>query len=691
MSPAVLTLISWAPFLILILIFGIVFSLKGYKRGAARAGISIGVTVLSTLLSILMARLVAAGVASGFSPILANALENAGVKVGANEISALATGLASAFASLLFFIPIFIIFVSVMKPVASFIAKKYIKDAKHVGNKIGGLSISIVDAFLLSMLLTLPLYGTLSLVDNVFEVVPSKENEATEMVSAITDPFVVDLAGLPPFSTAYDTLMSCEIDGTTVSVSGTIRDVTDIVRDAKKVGNLKADSFNEKPIISLLNRVEKMLTNNKLISDFACDFIGEKLPAVNLPGLGKIELKELYPALGDGDQLRSDLPEFFNLGRAVVNSGMLEALVNKSTDVTKIDAAMISDAFGSAFNHSSSLATFKSNLLKTVSDTFAKKIIESGKDENGAVQALCDAIAAIPNEPLSKEEAAKEGEAFYLIMMGVMSSSDEKNVGAGVGMMLEGLARHPMIGPDTVIDAAGAIMENADIEVSDSLLAKFKENLLSSLEKPVGEATFGKYCDTAFTTMDAFSGLMKDKDDASEDDKNSSNESLKELILADKGSLGAVKDTVSSDLMVDMGIDSNHSDTFKEIADATFDAIIGSNCTEEEAEKEAEALGSVLETITEVTQNPEESTSIIKEYTIEIVNECLDSKIVTEMIIDLTENGRTDPFGLFKGMPESDMTEIEDTIDEYIADAESDEKIAALEAYKLFVGIKANG
>ena len=689
MSPAVLTLISWAPFLIFILIFGIVFSLKGYKRGAARAGISIGVTVLSTLLSILVARLVAAGVASGFSPMLANALESAGVKVGANELSALATGLASALASLLFFIPIFIILVSVMKPVASFITKKYIKDAKHVGNKIGGLSISIVDAFLLSMLLTLPLYGTLSLVDDVFEVVPSKQNEATEMVSAVTDPFVVDLAGLPPFSTAYDTLMSCEIGGTTVSVSGTIRDVTDIVREAKIVSKLKADSFNKKPVISLLNSAEKILTKNKLISDFACDFIGKKLPAVKLPGLGKIELKEMYPALGDGSQLRSDLPEFFNLGRAVVNSGMLEALVNKSTDVSKVDAAMISNAFGSTLNHSSSLATFKSNLLKTVSDSFAKKIIEDGKDENGAVQALCDAIAAIPTEPLSKKEAAKEGEAFYLIMTGVISSSDEKNVGAGVGMMLEGLARHPMIGPDTVIDAAGAIMKNANFDVSDSLLVKLKENLLSSLEKPIGDATFGKYCGAAFNTIDAFSGIMKDE--ASEDDKKSSNESLKNLILSDKGSLGAVKDTVSSDLMEDMGIGSNHSDAFKEIADATFDAIIGSNCTEEEAEKEAEALGSVLETITNVTQNPEESTSIIKEYTVEIVNECLDSKIVTEMIIDLTKNGRTDPFGLFKGMPESDMAEIEDTIDRYIESAESAEKIAALEAYKLFVGIKSNG
>ena len=47
MSPTVVSLIVWAPFLFFALLFGIIFCLFGYKRGAARSGISIGSTIIA--------------------------------------------------------------------------------------------------------------------------------------------------------------------------------------------------------------------------------------------------------------------------------------------------------------------------------------------------------------------------------------------------------------------------------------------------------------------------------------------------------------------------------------------------------------------------------------------------------------------------------------------------------------------
>ena len=695
MSPALISLIAWSPFLILALIFGITFSIKGYKRGAARAGISIGVTVIICMISILVAKLIANGLSGTFSPMISDMLSDIGVKAGERELAKLAASVASALAAVVLYIPVSIILFSVIKPVVSFIVKRYIKEPKHVANKIGGLSISIIDALLLAMLVTLPIYGTLALADNVLGTFAKMDVDTMETVSAVTDSFIVDVADVPPFSTAYDSLMSCKIGKTTVSISGTIREVSTVMNRAVKVSGMKKGNFSKKDVLALLNSAEKLLVKNEFVTDFVCEYMGGKLPSVKMPGVGKIKLNEYYPALSDSKQLRSDLPAFFDLTEAMIKSGMIEALANKDADMSKVNAKMVSKAFGNTLNHSTSLATFKSNLLNTVVDSFSKEIIDAGKDEDGSVKALCDAIASIPTEPMDKESAQKEGEAIYLIMSGITSSSNKKTAATGLGMMLEGLARHPMIGADKVMNAAGTIMENSGLELSDSLLAKMKENLLISLEKPVGEGSFGNYCNTAFITMEAFGSIASPDTEgdssSSEDGKESANESLKELITADKESLSAVKDTVSSDLMADIGIDEAYADTFKGVVDATFDAIIDTNCTEEEAEKEAEALGSVLEVVTNVTQNPDDVTDIVKQYTIEIVEECLDSRIVTEMIIDLTEGGRTDPFGLFVGMPENDKASVEETIDEYIAKAETAEKIAALEAYKLFVGIENNG
>ncbi len=690
MSPLVITLIAWSPFLILALIFGLAFSFKGYKRGSALAGISIGVTIVTCILSILIAKLIANGLAGNFAPMLAKLLETSGLKGGADEIAKLATSIAAAFASLIIYIPVFIILASVLKPVSAFLFKKIIPQPKHVANKIGGISISVIDALLLAILVTLPLYGTLALADGYMDAFSYKnDDEVMEYVSAATDPFIVDVANVPPFSTVYDSLMTCKIGGTNVSVSGTVREASVVLRHAMSVGEMKKGNFNKKEVIALLNSAEKLLNKNAFVTDFICEYLDGKLPSVKVPGLGKIKLDEYYPALSDSKQLRSDLPAFFDLTEAMVKSGMVEALVNKDTDMSKVNANTVSKAFGNTLNHSTALATFKSNLLSTVVDSFSKEIIDEGKDKDGSVKALCDAIAAIPTTPMGKDDAKKEGESFYLLVSGLITSSNKKTSAMGLGMMLEGLARHPMVGVEKVMNAAGTIMENSGTKVSDSLLAKMKENLLLSVEKPIGESSFGKYCNTAFVTVDAFSGIVS-KPDGGESDKESSNDSLKELITSDKESLEAVKDTVSSDLMADMGIDDEHADTFKDIIDATFDSIIESDCTEEEAEKEAEALGSILGTVTEITQEPEKTDDIVKETASEIIDECLESKIVSGMIQKLATKGKPDPLGLFRDLSDDAKVSVEETLDEYIAEATTEDEVAVLEAFKIFVGIKNN-
>lgn len=687
MSPSIISLIVWLPFLFFAILFGVIFCLFGYKRGAARAGISIGSTIIACILSILVAKLVAGGLAGVFAPMLKDGLISSGIEGGAQEVASLATSLASAVASVLLYIPIFAILVSIIKPVVSVIFKRVIPKPKHVANKIGGLSISLIDAFLLTMLILLPIYGTLGVTGDVVDVFADKNDESIRAVSAATDPFVVDVANVPPFSTAYDILMSCNIGGTNVSVSGTIRDTADVVRHAKNISNTKNGDFNEKEVLALLDSTEELLTDNPFITDFVCDFLGGNLPSVKVPGIGKIKPNEYYPALSDSKQFRKDLPAFFDLSEAMVKSGMVEALVNKDNDMSQVDAKMISKAFGNTLNHSNAIATFKSNLLKNVVDTFSKDIIEKGNDTDGSVKALCDALSAVPSEPMSKDDAIKEGESFYLLISGLISSSNKKTSAMGVGMMLEGLARHPMVGVDKVINAAEAIVESSGNDVSDALLVKLKENLRLAVDKPVGENFFGKYSSASFAAIDAFGSIASGDSEDSEENKSSSNESMKELITSDKEALGAVKDTISSELVKDMGIDDEDADAYKGVIDATLDSIIETDCPPEDVDKEAAALGNVFEAVTEVTESPENTDDVVKEYATEIIDECLESKIVSGMIQRLASKGKPDPLGLFKNLTDDAKVTVGETIDEYISEAETEEDVAVLEAFKIFVGV----
>ena len=672
MSPAIITLISWAPFLLLALIFGIVFTLVGYKRGSARAGISIGVTALSCFLSVVLAKVLSGAVAGAITPVFEDMLGGSGI----DQLAPLALALAGAVSALVLYIPIFILLTSVLKPVASVIFKRIIPKPKHVANRLGGLAISLVDALLVAFLVLLPIYGTLSLAGGVTDIIDGEE-EMKQYVSAATDPFIVDVAGVPPFSTVYDSLMSCKLNGNTISVSATLRQATQLINDISVFGDLKNADLSDEDLIKLLDSLEKLVLSNDLLTDLVCEELADEIPPIDIPGVGKIELKEYYTALSDSEQLRNDLPAVFDLVEGLAKSGMLEALSSKDKDMSKVDAKEASKTFGDALNHSSSISGFKSKVIKDLVNSLSDDIISDGKDENGAVAALRDAIASMPEAPLSDEQAVKEGEAIYLLISGALSGATEgSNQGKSLGMIIEGLARHPSVGVDKVVDAANNLISGSGFTVSDKLMGSIESNLRSSLELPVENSTFPEYCATAFDAIDALGGIAEG---------NTDTESLKNLITAAPEALESVKESVNVELMTELGMTEEQSETMQKIIDTTFDAIIDVSCSEEEAEKEAEALGNILGILTDVSEAPENADEVFTDEVVdEIIDNCVNSKVINSVITELTKDGESDPLGIFGEMDNETKDTIENKIEEYIGEnGESD----LLDAFKLFIGI----
>lgn len=680
MTPSMITLIAWAPFLLLALIFGICFTVRGAKKGAARAAIALAATALSALASVFLAKLIAIPVGNSLTPVIYDMMGDGASELGAAamaKMDSMIIGMAGAVASLVFFIPVIIIVSVILKVVASVITTKLMPEPKHIANKIGGAAIGFVDAILLALLILLPVYGTLSLVKDFKPVISTLEetDEVVEYLDAATSPFIVDVAGVPPFESAYDYLLSFKVEGSTVSLSAVARDASETYLEIMAIGDLK--NLDGKDAIEVLDTIEMLIIENGFITDFACAFLSEELPPIDIPGVGKIKLNEYYPALNDPDRLREDLVAFIDLGKTMVESGFADALNDKAHDMSAVDAEAVSAAFGSTLNNSEALSTFKSKLIKDVVKSLSDDIINEGKDTTGAVQSLRDSILAIPDGPLSEADAKKEGEAIYLLITGALTaSSNESNAGLGLGLMLEGLGRHPMIGVDKIVDAAGTIVTESGIPVNDKLVDNIKNKLNESVEKPLGESKFPEFCDTAFDTVDAIGGITEGKTDS---------ESLKELVSADAEVLEMVKDSVSTELMEEIGMTKEQSEAMQTVVDSVFDAIIEVGCDEEKAEKEAEAIGSVLEIVTKASDAPEEAEKVFEEKAEELIDVVANSEIVEKALNTLTENGEQDPLDLFGELDEDVKNDISDKIDSYVGE---NGESAALEALKNFINLK---
>ena len=675
MSTAVIQLIVWAPFLIVALICGIIFGILGFKRGSARAGISVAATVVSSILAIVVSKLVsmlAAGLVSSY--IVKLLADKAPSNIEIAELTAMGTGLAGGICSLALYIPVFLIIASILKPVISSITKK-LPAVKSVGNRLGGLSISLADALIYSFLLLLPVYGTLAIANDVLDTAyivtdNGKDGGVNATVADVRDYVsvpVVEVAGLPPFSTAYDTLITFKVEGIRVDLGGMVRSSCDLFSEVWRFTKSDDMYSDKEALVSLLDKSEAFIKKNEFITDFACTYGYRMLPKVKIPGVGKVEISEYYPSVTSGAMIREDVPAFFNLIEAMVESGMLDAVRSKNYDMSKVDAEMMSEALGRSFNHSPSIAAFKSRIMRALVTELTKEL---GEDDP-AIKGLTDAIAGIPEAPLQGEAAKKEGESLYMIMSGMLTISDKTHSGKAIGLIIEGLARHPSVGVDKVADAADSLLSESGMAGVSTLTNTIKEKLNASVNKPITESTFPDFCDTAFNAANALGDVASGKGGV---------EGLKNLMSANPEILLEVKNTVSDELLAELGM-GKEGEKLNTVIDAVFDAIIDADLNEEEAEKEAKALNELLSAVTDVSDG---NTDAIVSRSEELIDLCADSVVIKNTLDGLNEEGKSDPTGLFTDLGDDAKAEISEKIDSYVAENGANETLNAL---KLFMGI----
>ena len=684
-----ITLISWAPFLLFSVIYGIIFMVLGFKRGSIRSAVSIVMTVVSAVISIVIAKLASAPIGKLISDKVLDMLTESNPEIAdIDRINVLAEGISGALSALILYIPVFLLVSLIIKCVVSAIMKAVCPKADNVFDRIGGLTIALVDALLFAFLLTLPIYGTMALANDVLdvaEVYAEKETQKQEGVVYNNKPFeiikeatgspIVSLAGTPPFSTAYNVLLTFKFEGSSINIPSTVRSVTGLAEELVMFSDADSILKDKTALLSLVRKTEDFLLKNEFVTDIACGFLSDKIPSVKLGDM-KFELVEYYSAIADGELFREDLPAFVDLLEAMVESGMIDALNGEGFDTAKVDAEMISTAFGRTFNHSPAIATFKTKIVKEAVSVFVEELIENNGDETGAITKFRDTVMALPEAPLSADEAKKEGEALYMFLSGIMTGiNDSKHAGKAIGMFIEGMARHPEIDTDEVIETAKALLSKNGLPGTEKIVESIKTKLNDSVSKPVGQGTFPDFCDAAFTTATTLSNIASGE---------GGTEGFKTLITSSPEVLETVKDTVTTDLLEEIGM-GEESEKVNDVINSVFDAMIEVELTEDEAEKEAAALNEIMSMVSDVTSSETITEEAVKERADALIDTVASSKVVEKTLENLTEGNVSDPTGLFSELDDDAKAEITDKINSYIS--ENGEN-ATLEALKLFMGLK---
>ncbi len=259
-SSQVLNLLLYIPFVLAVIITGIIYCIKGYKQGLYRALISLGVTLLSAGLSFLISWLLSFALSGLVTALIPQDLfDNMG---SLREILvSLLSGLVQSSMALLLFGLFLLIFLIVLKIVWNHIKKDALLP-QNKGMKWGGFGVRLVDAVIVAFLLLVPLYGPLATyvppVESVIEITEGSDSVAAEYLSGISENGMVSLYKGGPAKWIQGGLGKIKVG----DVSVNLKDVIDISGTAIKKINRLSTSKDQKERLTAIGDLSKFLRDD---------------------------------------------------------------------------------------------------------------------------------------------------------------------------------------------------------------------------------------------------------------------------------------------------------------------------------------------------------------------------------------------------------------------------------------------
>ncbi len=207
MTPQMIQILLWIPFIFVAAITVPVFCSAGYRRGTWNALASLAATVLATVVSLVLARALAEPVSR---PIL-RALEEVfasrgGMSIGMGTV--VIKGVVCVFMAMGLYFLLMLVLTILFKYIARALWGDQLQRSEP-GMRWGGLMVRLVDGVLYALLLLLPLYGSLG---NVLPVISSMTDiaggdaQAQQTLAAITQHPVARASSIGPLKAVYGEL-----------------------------------------------------------------------------------------------------------------------------------------------------------------------------------------------------------------------------------------------------------------------------------------------------------------------------------------------------------------------------------------------------------------------------------------------------------------------------------------------------
>ena len=426
MNVLLVSLLLWIPFVLVLVTCLIMFLLSGYKRGLWRSLISLGVTAVSAVLSMLLSKLIAGGIAGLVMPLIP--LEDMDLPVSVGFAQELIQGMIGVAISLLIFSSLLVMFCIVGKTLSNHLGDKVLWP-KSTGMKMGGLGVRFVDAVVFSLLLVLPLYGTLATyvpVANAAISISGEMRDVGEVMDMVEDHPVVSASGEGPVAWVYDEMANASVGDSSLDIPGMMDDLSTLMIKVEALENadpedvvpqtlelidyLRTDVVDEEWCYNMI--IEQVLPEVK--KSMEEDFRGEEELAEELFSLCEMSRKDF----------RKNAHAILDFGEYLIKNDLVDA------DMDEVMASEeFMEEFGKVLNASEQTVGLK-NLM--IHGMLAEGLFDGDLEE--ARESL-----PLREKPADKDEYAQDARAFFTMM----NAPDVETFREGLEMMPGAAAADP--------------------------------------------------------------------------------------------------------------------------------------------------------------------------------------------------------------------------------------------------------
>ena len=494
MNPTIITLVLWIPFVIAVIVVGLIFCINGYKKGTIRSLFSLGATIVAAVLSLLVSKLCARPIAKSFSATIAANISTEDMTVGVDAIMGIVESGLRILASILLFSFFMLIFTIALKIVAKKVKSECFQPTTK-GQKWGGFGIRFADTIIFVLFLFMPLYATLgNYVPTAQALAPyvSDDEETTRYLSAVSAHPLVQVSSAGPVQWFYSGLSGTRVDGYSFNIAQMATSMEKVAALLQNIGDVDKENLPE-----MAEELIQVLRDDIVNTDWFYYFANTAVTSIRETYLMEINTMEpeaaaqMQEILDLMDMSEADMKANFN---AILDFG--EYLLKNDfvgimdSDTEQFDALYEMDFFGKLgelANCSPQAIAFKNLIYMSA----AKELQDTDPQVAALVMSMTSANAS------SAADYTAEGETLMLLMAGGDTYS-----------IMEAVARHPQVDAadakkileetamsellELVPGTTAALYVDSNPHVKEAVLAQFD----ACTQGQVTDITFAQYMDT---------------------------------------------------------------------------------------------------------------------------------------------------------------------------------------------------